>query len=153
VLQTLERGGTARRTTKGKPAPVIARVDETTSAAPTPLEGEWTMVSGVLDGSSLDKGMVSWCKRITRGDVTSVVAGPQVIVKARFTLDQSVRPHAIDYLNLAGANTGKSQAGIFELSGDTLKVCMAAPGDPRPADFSSKPRDGRSYTTWRRAAD
>lgn len=36
----------------------------------------------------------------------------------------------------AGTNAGKSQAGIAELNGDTLKICMAALGKPRPADFS-----------------
>ena len=57
-----------------------------------------------------------------------------------------IRSHSIVY---AGASVGESQAGIAELTGDTLKVCMAAPGKPRPSDFSSKAGDGRSYTTWR----
>ena len=38
---------------------------------------------------------------------------------------------------------------ILDLSGDTLRICMAAPGKPRPTDFFSKAGDGRSYTTWR----
>ena len=109
------------------------------------------MVSGVLNGDALDKDAVTWCKRITRGKVTTVVAGPQVFLKAGFTLDHSKKPHAIDYINLEGTSAGKSQAGIFELSGKTLAICMSAPGLPRPDDFSSKSGDGRSYTTWRLA--
>jgi hypothetical protein len=35
----------------------------------------------------------------------------------------------------AGTNAGKSQAGVVELNGDTLKICMAALGKSRPADF------------------
>ena len=107
------------------------------------------MVACVLNGAALGQDMVRWCRRITRGDVTSVVAGPQVMLKARFTLDHSKTPPVVDYINLEGTNKGKSQAGIFELSGDTLSICMAAPGRPRPAGFSSKAGDGRSYTTWR----
>jgi uncharacterized protein (TIGR03067 family) len=97
----------------------------------------------------MDAKMVKWAKRVTRGDVTIVTAGPQVFVKARFVLDTSKTPHAIDYTNLAGApNAGKAQAGIYEISGNTLKICMAAPGKPRPSQFASTSGDGRSYTTW-----
>jgi hypothetical protein len=53
----------------------------------------------------------------------------------------------------AGTNAGKSQSGVVELNGDTLKICMAALGKPRPADFSSKSKDSRSYTTRRLAKE
>lgn len=83
-------------------------------------------------------------------ETPSVVAGPQTMLKARFTFDRSAKPQAIDYVNLEGSNRGKLQAGICELKGGTLSICMAAPGKPRPGEFASTSRDGRSYTTWRR---
>jgi uncharacterized protein (TIGR03067 family) len=92
--------------------------------------------------------MVKFCKRITRGNVTTVVAGPQTMLKARFTLGTS-QADAIDYVNLHGSNKGKPQHGIFERTGNELKICISPPGKPRPADFSSKPGDGRNYTVWR----
>jgi uncharacterized protein (TIGR03067 family) len=73
------------------------------------------------------------------------------MLKAQFTLDTSKDPNAIDYVNLHGGNKGKSQLGIFELSGKELKICISAPGKPRPADFSSKRGDGRNYTSWQLA--
>ena len=158
ALETLERGDIARKTTKetsprtrasGKSPKQTAAERDALSSPETELEGEWAMVTGVLDGVALDKDAVTWCKRITRGHLTTVVAGPQVFLKASFTLDQSKTPHAIDYVNLGGAGAAKPQAGIFDLKGNTLKVCMAAPGRPRPADFSSTSGDGRSLTTWR----
>ena len=33
--------------------------------------------------------------------------------------------------------------GIYELNGETLKICFAAPGKPRPTDFTNKPKSGR----------
>lgn len=147
ALEVLERGAGASKPVKAPPAPERA----SSSAAATELEGEWTMVSGVLNGKPLTADMVKWCRRITRGDVTSVVAGPQTMVKARFVLDRSASPRAIEYTNLEGASAGKTQAGIFDLRGEDLAICMSAPGKSRPADFASKPGDGRSYTTWRRA--
>jgi uncharacterized protein (TIGR03067 family) len=161
ALETLERGDVVvRKTRNAKAQPPHAAVRSTTGAvavrhgaqagAATAWEGEWTMVAAVFNGVAMGQDMVNWCQRITRGDITSVVAGPQVMLKARFTLDHSTAPPAVDYLNLVGASKGKGQAGIFELSGGTLSVCMAAPGRPRPRGFSSKTGDGRSYTTWRK---
>ena len=114
----------------------------------TPIEGEWTMISGIFNGKPLDPGMVKFCKRITRGNTTIVLAGPQTMLKARFTLGTS-QSDAIDYVNLHGNNKGKSQQGIFELKGNELKICIASPGKSRPTNFSSKPGDGRNYTVWR----
>ena len=158
VLESLERDCIARSTKDVKPGPkrvaksskhADKKTHATQSGAATELEGEWAMLAGVFNGAALRQDMVDWCRRITRGNVTSVMAGPQTMLKATFTLDQSKNPAAIDYINLEGSNKGKRQAGIFELTGDTLKVCIAAPGRPRPADFTSKPSDGRSYTQWR----
>jgi uncharacterized protein (TIGR03067 family) len=163
ALETLERRDAVRKTRRAKAQPAQAAGGSTPaaaaerhaapSAAATAWEGEWAMVAAVLNGVAMGQDMVKWCQRITRGDVTSVVAGPQVMLKARFTLDHSKTPPAVDYVNLVGGSKGKTQAGIFELSGDTLSVCMAGPRRPRPTGFSSKPGDGRSYTTWRRVGD
>lgn len=154
VLETLERGkakttakeatrrGRAVRTVTAAAAPAS---EAAPSGAATELEGEWAMVEGVFNGVAMSPDMVKWVRRITRGDVTSVVAGPQLMMRARFTL----APPAIDYMNLDGPNAGQPQSGIFEVAGGILKVCMAAPGRPRPGDYSSKQGDGRSYTTWR----
>ena len=159
ALETLERGDVVRKAKNakahsqaagGSTTGAVAERHGVRSGAPTAWEGEWAMVAAVLNGVAMGQDMVKWCQRITRGDITSVVAGPQVMLKARFTLDHSTAPPAVDYVNLAGGSKGKTQAGIFELSGDTLSVCMAAPGQPRPHGFSSKAGDGRSYTTWRR---
>jgi uncharacterized protein (TIGR03067 family) len=156
VLETLKRGGSVRKAkSQAKRAGgslakgADAEAEITPSGVATVLEGEWAMVAGVFNGAVMAGNMVKWCRRITRGNVTSVVAGPQVMLKATFTVNGSSNPHAIDYVNLEGTNAGKPQAGIVELNGEILNVCMSAPGDPRPLEFASKAGDGRSYTTWR----
>ena len=158
VLQTLERGGAGGRPSKTKTAknltpsraakPATVSVDDVLGGPPTAWEGDWKMVSGVFNGVPMGADMVKWCTRVTRGDVTAVMAGPQVMMRARFTLDSSHRPSWVDYANLVGSNKGKAQAGIAEVDGDTLRVCVAAPGKPRPSDFTSTKSDGRSLTVW-----
>ncbi len=114
------------------------------------IEGEFLMVSAVFDGKPLAPDMVKWCKRLTHGNVTRILAGPQTMLDAEFTLDPSKTPRQIDYVNRSGKNKGKKQAGIYEVSEGLLEICVGPPSGPRPTDFSSTKGDGRSYTVWRR---
>jgi uncharacterized protein (TIGR03067 family) len=116
----------------------------------TEFEGEWQMVSGVMDGKAMDAAAVRWVKRVTRGNQTTVKAGPQTMIKVEFTFDPATSPPSIDYLNLHGPGKGKRQQGIYRFEGGVLTVCVAPAGAPRPTDFSSVPGDGRTLTTWKR---
>src|SRR5262249_34285078 len=115
ALQTLERTAGKPSMRPGRSAspapPQVARSSPPTAAPPpappTALEGEWTMVSATFGGAPLAPDMVKWCRRVTRGDITTVTAGPQTMLSARFTLDGSASPGRIDYVNLAGAQKGK----------------------------------------------
>ena len=128
-----------------------ANVSTTPSdARTTAIDGEWAMLSGVFNGAAMADDMVKWCTRVSRGDITKVLAGPNVMLEARFTLDDAATPWSVDYMNLRGALKGKAQYGIADLSGDTLRVCMSPPGHARPSAFTSSPGDNRSLTTWRR---
>jgi uncharacterized protein (TIGR03067 family) len=149
ALETFARLGAASVDVAIKPA--TSKPTTAPAAGPaTAIEGEWRMTAGVFNGKPMPDNMVEWCRRTTRGDVTTVLAGPNGMLEARFTLDRTQDPWAIDYVNLSGATKGKSQAGIARLDGDALQICMAAPGDARPDDFVSVPGDKRSYTAWTR---
>ena len=137
-----------------KAKPRISKTAEpaTTAKAPaTEFEGEWSMVSGIMNGRAMNESDVKWVKRVFQGNQTTVYAGPQVMLKVEFTNDSSTSPKSIDYLNIAGSNKGKTQHGIYEFTGDLLKICVSAPETSRPAEFRSKPGDGRTLTVWKRA--
>ncbi|MBI3468341.1 MAG: TIGR03067 domain-containing protein [Planctomycetes bacterium] len=114
------------------------------------LQGEWSMVSGSADGSPVPDSMLAEAKRVCKGDETTVMIGQQLIMKAKFTLDPSKQPKAIDYQVIDGATKGQTHLGIYELNGDSVKFCFGAPGAPRPTDFASKPGDQRTSTVWKR---
>lgn len=150
ALETLVRKPPARpRAIKAPREITSVEETETGGGSATEIEGEWAMISGVFNGQPLQPDWVKFCKRVTRGNVTAVVAGPQTMLKARFTLDTSKTPNTIDYVNLHGSNKGKPQLGIFKRTRNELSICVSAPGKPRPNDFSSKRGDGRNYTVWR----
>ena len=108
------------------------------------LVGEWIPVSLVRDGQPLDKGTLKFGSRIATADQVTVKFGPQVVVQARYEVDRSPRPMTMDYF-LAD---GQTQHGIWKLEGNQLTTCFAAPGQPRPTEFASKPGDGRTLAVW-----
>jgi len=148
ALETFARTPAAE--SAGNVASMATRPSAEPAGESTALEGEWAMVAAVFNGKPMPDESVRWCRRTTRGDVTKVVAGPNVMLEARFTLDTAASPWSIDYVNLAGPVKGQSQLGIAELRGDSLQICMSPPGAPRPSEFASTAGDKRSYTTWRR---
>jgi uncharacterized protein (TIGR03067 family) len=148
AIETLVRGKTA----KVRKAPKAEAPTENTAAngPATEFEGDWQMLSGVMNGVAMDASTVQWVKRLTRGNRTTIVAGPQTMLKVEFTFDPSTSPPSIEYLNLHGAAKGKRQLGIYRLDGDILTVCTSAPGAGRPGEFTSVIGDGRTLTSWKR---
>src|SRR5215216_2242606 len=114
------------------------------------LEGEWTMESGEIDGQAMPEEMRKTAKRVVKDGETTVTIGGQLFMKAKFTIDPAKKPKAIDYTMTGGPTEGKTQLGIYELDGDTVKFCFAAPGKDRPTDFTAKEGSHRTLSVWKR---
>jgi uncharacterized protein (TIGR03067 family) len=104
------------------------------------LQGEWEVVSAESNGSPPPPEMKIIGSRFAfSGNTLTFLSGKKV----SFTLDSSKRPRQIDL----GRN--KQQLGIYELDGDTLKMCIG-PADDRPKEFSTKPRTDHSFFLLKR---
>jgi len=134
-----------QKTEKANPVEAPEPVPSTT---PTELEGDWSMLSGIVNGAPMEASMLQWVTRSTRGNIAKVTAGPQTMVHVQFTHDPTAG--TIDYTNLSGSAKGKKQLGVYKLEGDVLTVSMAAAGAPRPTGFSAVKGDGRTVTVWKR---
>ena len=150
ALETLVRSAASATVERGAATASGARAAGTATAAASEFEGEWRMVSAVFNGAPMEASMTQWVKRVFEGDQTTVIAGPQIMLKAVFSIDASQSPKVMDYQNLAGSHKGKAQLGIYEFDGDLLKICMAAPGAERPQQLESTKGDGRALTVWTR---
>ncbi len=117
------------------------------------LDGEWTMVSGEIDGQLLPDELRKTAKRVARDGETTVTMGGRVFMKAQFTVDPTKKPKTIDYTFTEGPTKGKTQLGIYELDGDTVKFCFASPGKDRPTDFTTKEGSGRTLSVWKRGKE
>jgi uncharacterized protein (TIGR03067 family) len=114
------------------------------------LEGEWSMVSGQANGQAMPQELVRTGKRVAKDGVTTISIGGKVFFKAKFSIDPAKKPKAIDYAMTEGPTKGKTQLGIYELDGDTVKFCFAAPGGERPTDFTAKEGSQRTLSVWKR---
>ena len=114
------------------------------------LEGEWEMVSGSANGVAMPDEQVKAARRIAKNGETTMRVGGLLFMKAKFTIDPTKSPKAIDYDMIDGFTKGKKQLGIYKLDGDTATFCFGAPGKARPDDFTSKPSSERTLSVWKR---
>lgn len=129
----------AKTKAKAKPAPAAL------AGEPAPeLAGEWSMVSAIMSGKPLDPEYVKIGRRIATASDLQVKVGPQTVMKAAYAVDRSTAPKQMNYQ----LPDGRTQSGIWRLEGKQLTTCFASPGQPRPAEFSSAPGDGRTFSVW-----
>jgi uncharacterized protein (TIGR03067 family) len=113
------------------------------------LQGEWTPVALVTNGTPLAANLLAFGSRTMAANETKVVFGGQTMVHARIRFDESVTPIAVDYLNI-GRGGRTVTHGIFEWAGDEARFCMAAAGAARPDEFSCDAGSGRTVSRWKR---
>jgi len=130
----------------GQDAPLSDAIKKDMAA----LDGEWTMVSGVADGKPMESKLVRTAKRTCENGETTIRMEGHLYMMAKFTIDPGKKPKAIDYKVTSGSNKGKTQYGIYELEGDTVKFCFALPGKDRPTDFSCKESSGHTFGIWKK---
>jgi uncharacterized protein (TIGR03067 family) len=72
------------------------------------------------------------------------------IDKGSVKLDLKAKPKAMDVISTEGANKGKTFLAIYELKGDTLKVCYDLSGKTRPGEFATKPGTSLFLVNYKR---
>src|SRR5215208_2492994 len=94
--------------------PVLLVITGVATAADSPIDGKWEVVSMAKAGGKS-------------------VSGTMTVDAAKKTIDRMPNE---------GQYKGKTLAGVYELTGDTLKIAFAEPGKERPA----KVADGEGVT-------
>jgi uncharacterized protein (TIGR03067 family) len=145
-------GGHALETLTRRPAQAVlddSKADEIKKAMAR-LEGQWSMVSGEINGQAMPKEMTAGARRVAKDGETSVTVNGQIFMKAKYTVDPLKKPMTIDYTMTDGPSKGKTQQGIYAVDGDTVKFCFASPGQDRPTDFTSSAGSNRTLSVWKR---
>lgn len=139
--------------------PVVAKPtpkgsDEGASSDLKNLEGSWTIVSGEVQGQALPPLALQALsgRAVFKGDKYTLIAADNK-ESGSLKLDDTKTPKTIDFLIADGKDKGKSELGIYALSGDELKLCVADSGNPRPSDFSTKGTANKQFVLKRAKAD
>jgi uncharacterized protein (TIGR03067 family) len=134
------------------PAPVMAEADFETVNTPIlqQLQGEWLPLELITSGTPLQASYLPFGSRIHSGAETKVIFGGQTMVHAKVRFDEAATPIEVDYFNLAGKAKGTLSLGLFRWDGDQAVYCIAAPGAPRPSDFTCSKGSGRILSRWKR---
>ncbi len=114
------------------------------------LQGEWLPLELITSGKPLQESYLPFGSRSHIGIETKVVFGGQTMVHAKVRCNEAAAPIEVDYLNLAGKSKGSVSRGLFRWDGEEAIFCIAAPGAPRPSDFTCDQGSGRTFSRWKR---
>jgi len=111
-------------------APKPAAKDAKAAAA---LQGTWVLTT--INGQPLSDELTL----TFTGDKYHQTVGGAVNERGTIKVDASKKPMTIDLAITEGADAGKTQLGIVEVTGDTIRGSLDTPGaGQRPADFTIK---------------
>jgi uncharacterized protein (TIGR03067 family) len=111
------------------------------------LQGTWKIDSLELDGAAMPSGEASIT--VKGGRFTTTAMGAEY--SGRIEVRQSRFPKQFDLHFDAGPETANTSYGIYELDGDTWKICMTLRGGTRPVTFATKAGSGLALETLKRA--
>jgi uncharacterized protein (TIGR03067 family) len=116
------------------------------------LAGTWQAVSYELDGKKAPADDLKDVQLVVdaEGKATAKRAG-QTFIAGTTKIDPTKEPKTIDVSYLEGDIKRQTALGIYEVKGDTLRICRAAPAKDRPTEFSSKPGSGHTLMVYKRA--
>ena len=101
------------------------------------FQGTWTFASVEAGGKEAPAAEFKGMTVTFEGDKYTVKKGDEVIQAGTEKLDLSKSPKTIDVAMTEGPSKGTVMLGIYEIDGDTLKVCFDPEGKKRPTEFKS----------------
>jgi uncharacterized protein (TIGR03067 family) len=101
------------------------------------FRGTWKLESLEIEGQALPEEAIK-DTRLTIDGNKFTAKDSQATYKGTFKVDISKKPKTIDVTFTEGPEKGTTMIGIYELEGDTYKVCLDPQGKERPTKFESK---------------
>src|SRR5204863_378408 len=109
----------------------------------------------VTEGEEAAKAELAVLRLLIKGDRWSYsIGGGKSIFQPepKFTVDPTSNPKTLDVVS--GKEKGKSLLrAIYEIEGDTLKICFAVGQAKRPKEFNSKPGSESGITVYKRVKE
>lgn len=123
-------------------------------AAATPddaktIQGTWLPIAAELGGQPVPDAVLKTIRLRLAAGRYEVFVGEQPD-RGTYTMDAAAAPKCITVTGTDGANAGKTFPAIYELTGDTLRICYDLSGSKRPAEFKTAGGTALYLVTYRR---
>lgn len=100
------------------------------------IQGKWEIVSAELAGQPMAEAVMKSISLKMDNGKYEVFVGQQPD-RGTYTLDSVTKPAGMTVVGTEGPNKGKTFPAIYELNGDTLRICYDLSGAKRPTEFKS----------------
>jgi uncharacterized protein (TIGR03067 family) len=117
------------------------------------LAGLWNVIGAEADGKKMSGQQVPHLKLTFKDGRFSVQMDQEKPQEGTYKIDPSKRPKTIDISRTSGPNNGKQQLGIYELMGNSLKICACETGNDRPTTFDTTDKPGYTVLILRRSPE
>ena len=124
--------------------------EDATKKAHAQLEGVWSFALVEFDGKKQPAVPFATNKMIISKDGSYVVVQGTRVTRGTLKLDPTATPKHYDPTITTGPRKSLTFSGIYELDGDTLKICFSLRGKERPAALASKPGSGLLFQVFNR---
>jgi uncharacterized protein (TIGR03067 family) len=114
------------------------------------LAGVWSFAQVKVDGKAQPQGGHEADRMIIQKDRRYAVVQRRGITHGTITVDPSHSPKRYDVSIGTGPMKGMKVAAIYDISGDTLTMCLPLGGTERPTVLESKPGDHRLFEVFKR---
>jgi uncharacterized protein (TIGR03067 family) len=114
------------------------------------LQGTWLPTAAELSENPFPEATLQAMKLVIDGDKYTVTVGKS-IDKGTAKIDPAAKPKTMDIIGTEGPNKGKTFLAIYELNGDTLRICYDLGGKVRPTEFKTKKGELLFLATYKRA--
>jgi uncharacterized protein (TIGR03067 family) len=100
------------------------------------LQGTWKPVTGEMAGQPMSDSLLKVISlKLDNGKYVAFVGDEPD--KGTYTVDSTTTPKSMVVTGTEGPNKGLVFPAIYELDGDTLRICYDLSGAKRPAEFKS----------------
>ncbi len=113
------------------------------------LEGDWAPVSAEMAGKKMPDEFVKAISLNVKDGRYTVAVG-KTKDEGTVSIDGTKKPKTMDLVGTDGPNKGKTILTIYEITGDTMKVCYDLGEKGRPTDFATKEGSLQFLVTYKR---
>ena len=116
------------------------------------VQGNWKPVKAELAGQPMSDAILKIISlKLDHGKYEAFVGSQPD--RGTYTIDATTKPEGMTIIGTEGPNQGKTFPAIFELKGDTLRICYDLSGAKRPAEFKSVAGAQLYLVTYNRKQD